>query len=300
MNRKPNFFIIGAPKCGTTALSEYLRAHTNILISKPKEPHFFCDDFPHYRQNISSLDQYLTLFQSGNNIIAAGEASVWYLYSKVAVQNALQFNPDAKFIAMIRNPIDMAVSLHAQLVWTLDEDERDFNKAWQKASERKHGKNIPAGAREPAFLQYGEACKLGEQIQRFIAAVPAQQRLIITFDDFIKDTRKEYKKVLEFLGVPDDNKKDFPKINAAKQHKNSWVSRFTQRPPAALIKLNKMAKKMVGGSGFKIMKKIQHANMQGVDLIKPSIATKQAMNVYFREDIELLNILVKNKASSWL
>ena len=45
----PDFFIVGAPKCGTTAISEYLRTHPRIFMCKPKEPHYFALDIPGYR-----------------------------------------------------------------------------------------------------------------------------------------------------------------------------------------------------------------------------------------------------------
>ena len=54
---KPNFFIIGAPKCGTTALSEYLRSHPSVLISEPKEPHYFSTDID-TRYAIRDLEGY--------------------------------------------------------------------------------------------------------------------------------------------------------------------------------------------------------------------------------------------------
>ena len=178
MTNKPDFFIVGAPKCGTTALSEYLRAHPNIHISTPKEPHYFVDDFPSYKERMGGEENYLALFDTDKENAQCGEASVWYLYSKVAIQNALDFNPNAKFIAMVRNPLEMAVSLHAQLVWTLDEDTHNFDEAWSMMDERKAGRKIPKKCRESAFLQYREACQLGGQIERFMNIVPPSQRTV--------------------------------------------------------------------------------------------------------------------------
>src|SRR6185312_16840962 len=100
----PNFFIIGAPKCGTTALSEYLRRHPNIGFSEQKEPHYFNDDFS--SRHIYSLDEYMKCFASNSaDKVAIGEASVFYLSSRSAVRNILQHMPDAKFIVMLRDPV---------------------------------------------------------------------------------------------------------------------------------------------------------------------------------------------------
>ena len=73
--RKPNFFIVGAPKCGTTALSEYLREHPQVFMSRPKEPHHFATDMPRYRFTKNEAD-YLDLFSGADDShTAIGEAS---------------------------------------------------------------------------------------------------------------------------------------------------------------------------------------------------------------------------------
>ncbi len=103
--RKPDFFIIGAPKCGTTALATYLAEHPNIQLSDPKEPHYFCKDLKAGGPPVASDKDYVRRFFPGleeSGASAAGEASVWYLYSDVAVRNILRFQPDAKFIVMLR------------------------------------------------------------------------------------------------------------------------------------------------------------------------------------------------------
>ena len=81
-NKKPNFFIVGAPKCGTTALASYLNEHSKIFVSNPKEPHYFATDFPRYRL-YDSLKQYLDIFNDAKSEnVAIGEASVFYMYSR--------------------------------------------------------------------------------------------------------------------------------------------------------------------------------------------------------------------------
>ena len=107
----PNFFIVGAPKCGTTALCEYLKYHPNVFMSTPKEPHYFAEDFERYR-HVKTEDKYLALFGDCNDRhLMIGEASVFYLRSTRAVSLIRDFNPDAKIIVMLRNPVDMVYSL---------------------------------------------------------------------------------------------------------------------------------------------------------------------------------------------
>src|SRR6266498_2750548 len=98
---KPNFFIVGAPKCGTTALYEYLRRHPHIFMPKLKEPHFFALDLGH--PMVKTEVHYASLFaDSTKEHMRVGEASVYYLYSAVALPAIHAFNPDAKIIAMVR------------------------------------------------------------------------------------------------------------------------------------------------------------------------------------------------------
>ncbi len=132
----PNFFIIGAPKAGTTALSEYLRGHPQVFFSEPKEPHFFNDDFS--ARHTYDMDTYLSYFKDADEEYKAiGEGSVFYLSSKNAVPNILKKNPNAKFIVMLRNPVSMAQSWHAQAIHSFGETVLDFDKAWHLQDKRK-------------------------------------------------------------------------------------------------------------------------------------------------------------------
>ena len=128
---KPNLFILGAPKCGTTALRDYLGSHPEVFSCAPDEPHFFSTDLVGRSTELSEK-QYLRKYFSGvkkhHKIII--DKSTWYLYSKNAVSNILRFNPDSKFIVMVRNPVDMDYSLHSQLLWTGEEDISDFETSW--------------------------------------------------------------------------------------------------------------------------------------------------------------------------
>ena len=155
MPRRPNFFILGAPKCGTTALSEYLREHPRAFVSQPKEPHYFCGDFDYYyAPGQRSEEHYLRLFDAAtDDHLAVGEASVWYLYSADAARNIAAFDPATRVIVMLRNPVDLVPSLHSQLLYMLDEDEPDPARAWELQEARRRGERpaaAGAGARVPA------------------------------------------------------------------------------------------------------------------------------------------------------
>jgi hypothetical protein len=223
--KKPNFFIIGAPKSGTTALASYLALHPNVFLSDPKEPHHYNSDLNH--GSFKNRDKYLSLFEDTQACHSAiGEASVWYLYSAEAVNNILNDIPDARFIVMLRNPVDMAPSLHEQMVFTGYETERDFETAWALQERRRNGDSVPLWCDEPRLLLYKEACSIGEQYERVASVVPEASLLPIIFDDFKADPRSVWLTVLKFLGVQDDGRTDFPVVNAAKIRRSVFLKRL--------------------------------------------------------------------------
>ena len=81
----PNFLIVGAPKCGTTAMWRYLQAHPNIFLSPRKDIHYFGSDLRFTKRSTFSHSEYLQFFASATEK-AVGEASVWYLYSQKAAE----------------------------------------------------------------------------------------------------------------------------------------------------------------------------------------------------------------------
>src|SRR5438034_3527344 len=111
----PGFFIVGAPKCGTTAMNDYLAGHPDIFMAK-KEIHYFGSDLEIKQKKLSG-EEYLDFFKEGEHKYIVGESSVWYLYSKNAAAEIKAFSPGAKIIIMLRNPVDMLPSLHSQHIF---------------------------------------------------------------------------------------------------------------------------------------------------------------------------------------
>jgi hypothetical protein len=226
---RPNFFIVGAPRCGTTALSSYLAEHPRIGFSRPKETQFFCTDLPGIHFHTTDPQEYLDLCFGhcvGKNYLAVGEGSVWNLYSKDAIAKILRFNPKARFIIMVRNPIDLCVALYEKRREMLQEDQRSFEQAWRAEDDRGRGLSVPALFRKEIGVPgYCEVASLGGQVERAFSRIPEQQRLLIVFDDFIADTAAVYARVLAFLGVPHDGRKEFPRINEGQEirHPKLWA-----------------------------------------------------------------------------
>jgi hypothetical protein len=232
----PNFFIIGAPKCGTTSLAAWLAQHKDIFMSLPKEPHYFSRDL-----NIRSIreeSEYFGLFENSWNCRAIGEASTWYLYSRVAVPEIERRLPEARYIIMTRNMGRMAFSLYGHNLRSLHEDRNDFWEAWHLQDERKRGKAIPRQCREPAVLQYRDACSLGTLLSRFVRVVPAHRWLHVSLENLTHDPGREYRRCLDFLGLPFDGFDNFQVKNLA--------TRVRSRTLERAIKSASKIKKLIG------------------------------------------------------
>ena len=296
---QPNFFIIGAPKCGTTALSEYLRSHPNIYISDPKEPHYFATDFPKHRL-VQTVDEYLELFNNINqNHVAVGEASVWYLYSEVALENIYHFNPQAKIIVMLRNPVEMIPSLHSQALYNRNESETKLECAWDLQWERGQGLNLPHLCREPKVLQYAKIAKFGEQIERLLTIFPTQQIHIVWYEDFASSTQKVYEDILAFLGVPSDGKTNFERVNVNKFHRFGFLGELSEKPPHKLVEIAMTAKKLLGIERLYFLDSIRKINKREKPREPISNELRLKLSSEFRDDINKLSQILDKDLKQW-
>ncbi len=299
---KPNFFIVGAPKCGTTALSEYLREHPNIFMCSPKEPFYFATDFPKYAcAFVETEDEYLTLFNKATKYqCMIGEASAIYLYSEKAIQNIRIFASDAKIIVMLRNPIELVYSVHSQLLFSRDEDEKDFMKAWGLIDQRKKGIKIPKKCRDRKALYYDEIAKLGEQLERLMSVFPKEQIKIIFSEDFFKNTNYIYKEILTYLGLPDIHRRNFPRINQNKHHKFEWLANFTQRPPKKLFNIALGIKKAIDIERLGVMDALQKVNVTETPRQPLPGNFKMQLIQEYHDDIVKLSRLTGRDLNHWM
>ena len=155
----PNFYIVGAPKCGTTAIATYLGEHPCIFMSNPKEPFYLCSDFSGLRQytRVRTISEYNALFSGRRKEhIVVGEGSTEYLRSAVAIPAILDYNPSAKFLVLLRNPVELVHAFHQTQVFTMSEDISSFEDAWRMQNLRSERRNIPLTCIYPCLLKYRE------------------------------------------------------------------------------------------------------------------------------------------------
>jgi hypothetical protein len=291
--KKPNFFLIGAPKCGTTSLAAWLGEHPQIFMSDPKEPWFFNTDV--LRKSTETLSEYEAIFESAQpHHVAVGEASTCYLYSHQAVPNVLAYSPGAKFIIILRKPQEMAVSLHAQACRDY-EDVRDFETAWRLQIERARGKKLPRLSGAPyTYYQYGERCRVGSQLTRVLDQVPRELLLVIFLEDVRLDPGREYDKVLKFLGVVGFRPMEF-RVENSRWYFRSFLLKKT-------LNALSYAKRKAGlRSATGLLAPFYRLNIRNPGSSHPiSGRMQKELDVYFREEILIVQTLLGRVPEEWL
>jgi hypothetical protein len=192
-----------------------------------KEPHYFNMAGEH--RKTLDLDSYEALFEAATSAhLAAGEGSVWYLASADAIRNIEAYTGQAaRYIVCLRNPVDMAHSLHSEMHVNGNEPEPDFQKAWALQADRASGKSPLLHAAAPSHLQYRQSCALGTQVRRLCDTVPPDRIKLLFLENIAEQRQETLRDVLRFLGVPDDIEGiDLLAKNSAKKPASQTVLRL--------------------------------------------------------------------------
>ena len=222
----PNLFLVGAPKCGTTALATYLSEHPDVWLSRPKEPHFFMPETSPMRR-ISDPEHYRRLFRNGRDHTITADASVWYLFSQGASRRIASWNPQAKILIMLRSPADFVASLHSQLIFSGVEREPDLRSAWERGVEEER-RIAPAGFDEApdGRILYPMLARFAPHVERYMNTFGRQNVMVVLQEDLNAAPAETYQRVLRFLELRADDREDFRRVNANKAHRSAVVKRL--------------------------------------------------------------------------
>ncbi len=215
---------MGAPRCGTTALCRYLATNPQICFSRPKEPHYFSriSALPSERELQSDyIERYFGHRGAAHRV--AGEGSVSYLYMPGVIERIRHFNPAARFVVMLRNPMTMLPSYHLKMRFMLLEDEADFAKAWGLQDARARGESVPRHCLDTRLLMYREVASFGTQLERLFDLAGRERTHVVVLDDFQVDPLGTYRKLLAFLRVDDDGRTWFPRKNESRIYRFRWL-----------------------------------------------------------------------------
>lgn len=296
----PNFFILGAPKCGTTALSVYLRDHPQVFMCTPKEPHYFAEEFPRYRI-VERWEDYAALFSRANSAhVAVGEASVFHLYAAGAVPRLLERCPGARLIVLLRNPVELAPAMHSQVLLTRDEHVTSFAKAWRLCEARRRGKAIPSSCREPKILLYDRIAEVGGQLRRLLEQVSRERVRWWFFEDFKRDPGRIYREVLEFLELPDDGRQDFAQVNGRLRSRVQCLAQLTQKPPRAWVQAAAIGRRMLGVQYWGVLDFLRRINTVPARSPALPVELEAQMREHFAPDVRLLASITGRNLDHWL
>ena len=192
---KPNFFIVGAPKSGTTNISYYLMQHPQVFMPENLEPYYFARlDIPqnYEREIISDEKKYLNLFKNAKNCKAIGESSPVYLYCPHSALEIKNRFPNSKIIISLRNPIEIAYSEYFSLKFMGFDKNRSFNELLDSSKEQLDQNEFHIDS----LLEAGFYSK---HIKRFQKIFSKNQIKIIIFEEYIKNTIPTINSILSFL-----------------------------------------------------------------------------------------------------
>ena len=297
---KPNLFIVGFAKCGTTALHEYLSTHPNVHPSFPKEPHFFIEQM--WRKSPARTEaEYLRFFAGASKDARVFlDSSAVHIYSPQALRKIHEFNPAARIIVMVRNPVNMLASFHRYSCRMFVEDVENFEEAWDLQAARAQGNSLPRDCEFPVLLQYENIGRIGKHVATLLDIWPRSQVKIVFFDEFVKTPLEHYKDILEFIGIPYDGRTEFPKVNEGGVWKSRVVGRIMLKAWPLVIKV--LSRIGVAGAIRRpqFWMFLWGLNSGREERVEMDRTFRQRLIDVFRDDIQLLSATTGRNLDHWL
>ncbi|BAZ45963.1 sulfotransferase [Chondrocystis sp. NIES-4102] len=303
---KPNLFLVGQPKSGTTALHQFLGQHPEIFMSSIKEPHFFCSDF-HLESDRAYGKQrffdfrneaaYLQLFAKANGAKIAGESSTNYLYSQVAAEKIYNFNPDAKIIIILREPAKFLYSLHSHYVKFTEENEPDFLTALALEADRKQEKYTSSRVMSPSYLYYSQRVQYAQQVKRYYNRFKPNQIKVLIFEDFQAENERIYQEILEFLGVDLNFRPEYTSVNVNKEVKFKAINDLVNNPVIKNISKNLLSQEFNEFVRDNIVEK--YFWHQAPKSVMPEAIKLKLMQDYYSQVAQISELLGVDLISKW-
>lgn len=293
---RPDFFVVGAFKSGSTALYEQLRRHPQIFMPFHKEPLYFGDDLTRRYGRMTEAD-YLRLFKDAKPKQRIGEASTWYLYSTSAANEIKEFSPDSQILIVLRNPVDVMYAQHNQLIFNVIEDIPDFAEALAAEPARRQGKRIPPGPINIENLFYRHSVRFAEQIERYFEAFGRDRVHVFLTDDLVRDGAGTVRGVLEFLGVDPSLAAAPPKSNENRRVRSPLMQRLIFAPKL-LLPLAPFLRRFKSVRALRT--RMLEANSEARPRAPMDPQLRRELIAEFTPQIERLAALIDRDLSAWL
>jgi hypothetical protein len=293
----PNFFLIGAQKCGTDALYAALKQHPNIFMSPQKEPAYFTMDgalpefripTPGYRHRlVYDREKYLALFADAGDHPVIGEASAIYLSSYFPARTAARIAaaaPHARIAALLRQPADRAYSAHAFYRARDLEPIADFRAALAAEEERIRTREIPDIRHRANSMYYAN-------LTPYFDVFPRAQIRVYLHDDLLENPRRVLRDLFEFLDVPDQPDITLPRTNVTWLNRSQALWRFLERPTPRQMRLRRRIPAAIA-------QRLLRWNRFRPPPLDPAL--RRSLTNEFRTDILRLATLIDRDLSHWL
>lgn len=276
----PNFFIVGAPRAGTTSLYEYLNEIPSVYMSPVKEPQYFS---PNYCETdglktIKEKSEYLKLFSNVKDEKAVGEASTCYLWDPETPKRIHETVPEARIIILIRDPIKRAFS-HYLLHYRSNFETQSFHNAIQKILKHFDPR------RSNRYLHAGLYAK---QVKRYMDTFGGSQVKVIVFEEFVKKPQETLQEVVDFLGIKFQVNTLHDKIHNKFKLPKGPLQRIVLNNPM----IRKVSSGVIPSEARQILKERILLTEE-----KPAISEQDmhTLKEFYQEDVELLAKILKRK-----
>ncbi len=296
----PNFLIIGNGKSGTTSLYHYLKQHPEVYMSPIKEPHFFSfegesptsfsgpGDEEFMSRKVTDLEEYRRLFAGASDEKAIGEASQTYLGNPKAPDRIRHYIPEAKLIAILRNPVDRAYSAYLHLVRN-GQEWLDFARALREEEAR-----IKANWND--IWHYKRGGFYHAQLTRYYDLFDQDQIRVYLYEDLKEDPVGTMQSIFRFLGVDDAFVPDTSvRYNVSGIPKSRALKTFVEKPNPLKTAIKPL---FTEGLRRRIAENLRHRNL-AIPPPMPEDVRKELPEAY-REDILKLQDLIGRDLSGWL
>jgi hypothetical protein len=301
----PDFLVIGAPKAGSTAVHAALVQHPELFLSSPKEPKYFMlDDRPPARSQqrgpgdahsaqewIWQRDRYEQLFAGAPEGTLKGESTPFYLWDKAAHRRLAETVPDAKLIAVVRDPVDRAYSNWTHLRSDGLEPVADFRRACELEAERIADGWAP-------FWRYLELGRYGEQLQHLFRYFPREQVHVVRYRELIDAPVETMRAVTDFLGVMPGLIHTIPSSNVSNWADDGAVNTVLRHLVRAGAHLGSFVPPQVWRQASRPLLGALHRGHPN----RPKLAVddRRALVSHFADDVALLESLTGRDFQDWL
>ncbi|MFN8492869.1 MAG: sulfotransferase domain-containing protein [Caldilineaceae bacterium] len=299
--RLPNFLIIGAQKCGTTALYDTLRQHPAIYMSPVKEPFYFILNGAPPPYNVPSQqytvrlrytkESYAALFQGVTHQQAIGEASAIYLSSyqpERTAANIYDFNPHMRLIALLRHPADRAYSAFHYYCFRGYEPAKTFQAALDAEATRFDCESLPD------VRHFANGCYFAN-LKPYFDRFPRDQIRVYLYEEWNEEPQRVLRDIYRFLEVDDTAVIEPPRANITPSYRYHGLQRFLDEPNRPRQWLEQILRGRWRARVYASLRRYNRRTLPPLDA-----RTRRELTERYRSDIEQLQTLIRRDLSHWL